>query len=251
MTDSTVPLEMKPSVTPPPLPVPDADGLRALDLLLRDRAAFLARLDDPGDRARLAKVLLMTSFLAAAAFGATLGAAHGGLQIMASALKLPVVVLLTAALTAPALSALHQAVAGRNDTGRELALVLAALTFGLLVAAALAPVVLLAEVAGVEYHRLVVLVVACCAVGGGSGFSLLLQGLSKPGTTDGRLVGLLFIAVVALVGSQLSWTLRPWLVRPQTVDAPFVRALEGSFLDALSLTADSARGRYAPAGEGR
>ena len=53
-------------------------------------------------------------------------------------------------------------------------------------------------------------------------------------------VGLVF----AGVGSQMSWTLRPFLVRPRTVQAPFLRDLEGSFLDSVGRSLDSAQGRF-------
>ena len=38
----------------------------------------------------------------------------------------------------------------------------------------------------------------------------------------------------ALVGGQLSWALRPYLVRPRTPDVPFVREVEGSLFDAIT-----------------
>ena len=34
--------------------------------------------------------------------------------------------------------------------------------------------------------------------------------------------------VFCMVGSQMAWTLRPYLVRPRTVSAPFVRGVEGT-----------------------
>ena len=47
-----------------------------------------------------------------------------------------------------------------------------------------------------------------------------------------------------LVGGQLAWALRPYLVRPRAVDVVFVRQVEGSMFDAVVEVLDSARGHY-------
>lgn len=46
--------------------------------------------------------------------------------------------------------------------------------------------------------------------------------------------------VFAAVGAQVSWTLRPFLVRLQTVNVPFVRNVDGSLYDALRQSLRSA-----------
>ncbi len=61
---------------------------------------------------------------------------------------------------------------------------------------------------------------------------LLFGGLARGGASGTR-VGIAFVTVFALVGAQTSWILRPFVVRPRTEHVPFVRALEGDFLDAL------------------
>jgi hypothetical protein len=50
--------------------------------------------------------------------------------------------------------------------------------------------------------------------------------------------------VFVVVGGQLSWALRPYLVRPRTEEVPFVREVEGGLLDAVSGAIRSARGIY-------
>jgi len=50
--------------------------------------------------------------------------------------------------------------------------------------------------------------------------------------------------VFSLVGGQLSWALRPYLVRPRTPDVPFVREVEGSLFDSVTGAMQSARGIY-------
>ena len=47
-----------------------------------------------------------------------------------------------------------------------------------------------------------------------------------------------------MVGAQLAWTLRPYLVRPRAPEAPFVRDIEGSLFEAFRETVQSAQGIY-------
>ena len=59
--------------------------------------------------------------------------------------------------------------------------------------------------------------------------------------------------VFALVGGQLSWSLRPYLLRPRTPEVPFLRDTEGSLVDSIAGAMRSARGiysrDYAPLGD--
>lgn len=227
----------------PAEPLAPAAGLALVDRLLRDQRTVLARIDRGEELGALARTCVITIAAAAAIFGATLGAHRGGLQIAYAAIKLPLVLLLTAGLATPALTALDAAVGGRADLRRDLATVLAALALAAMLCAATAPLVLLADRLGAGYHDIILLTVACCGAGGLGGFVFFLRALARRGGPR-RLVGGVFLAVCAVVGCQLAWTLRPWAVRPRTVEVPFVRAIEGSFLDALGGTLDSARGIY-------
>ncbi len=186
----------------------------------------------------------LTIAVGAGSFGAVLGAYRGGVQILFAGIKLPLVVLLTAAICAPALSAINGAMGRSFDLRRDLAIVLVALATGCLALAAMAPIVLFGQMWGLGYHELVLLAVMCCTVAGAFGFVPLLVGLWQTGR-EGVIwtIGALFL-VFALVGSQMSWTLRPYLLRPRTEEVPFVRQVEGSFLDSVFTSLSSANGRY-------
>ncbi|MCB9727380.1 MAG: hypothetical protein H6746_02730 [Deltaproteobacteria bacterium] len=226
-------------------PAPVAAGSMAgvIDALLRDRSSFLAALADRRRHADLARALTLTVLASGAVLGAVLGLVRGGLQIPYAALKLPLVVLFTAALSAPALSALRQVADGSADRRQDLLIVLGALALGTLLAAALSPLLLLATIFDVQYHDLVLLTVALCAVSGAGGLGLLLRGLRAAMRGRQRLVGVAFVAIFCLVGARMSWTLRPWLVRPRTPEVVFVRGIEGSFFGAVLGTQATASGR--------
>ncbi len=230
----------------PPRPEAPASLPGVVDAILRDRGAFLEALRDHGRHADLARALTITVLVAGAVLGAVLGLVRGGLQIPYAAIKLPLVVLFTAGLCAPALTALrhvaHPELPSRPERREDLLLILGSMALGTLLAAALSPLLLLATVFDVRYHDLILLTVAICAVSGAGGLLLLQKGLRAAMPRGQRLVGVAFIALFCLVGAQMSWTLRPWLVRPRTPVVVFLRGVEGNFFGAVLGTQATAMG---------
>lgn len=208
--------------------------LRTMDLLLRDLPSLLKRIEKGEHLAELARSFILTIVFSTVIFGIGLGACHGGIQILYSALKFPVIVLATAVICTPALSALNSAVGRPVSYQKDLALMLASVAAGSLAIAALTPVLLLARLNDLEYLSYVSLAIGCCLVGGGLGISVLIRGAWRAGKQGlfWVLGGLLSISL--LVSSQLIWTSRPYLLRPGVEEVPFVRSIEGSFLDAVT-----------------
>lgn len=225
-------------------PAPPPASLGLVDQLLRNRAAILARIDRGHDLTALARTMIVTIAVSTALVGASIGSYRGGVQIAYAAIKVPLVLLLTAALCAPTLTALNLALGRPASLPRDLARFLAALGFGSLVLLAEAPLLLLARSIELDYHRTTLLLVGCFAVAGGASVSMLGAALLRTAARSAGAVLAAALAVFALVGGQMAWTLRPYLVRPRTPDAPFVRDLEGSLYESVLDTARSARGDY-------
>jgi hypothetical protein len=229
------------SIGPGTKALEDEGPLVVIDQLLRDRRRFLARIEDARDLTMVARTLIITIAVSSGIFGAALGAYREGAQILFAAIKLPLVVLLTAGIAAPAVSAARRAIQGGSHVQRDAILVLSSLALGSLIIAALVPIVLLAEFFHASYHAMIMLAVVCCAVGGAMGLAMFVRGIGD----DARwMISAVSLAVFALVGTQMSWTFRPYLVRPRSEAVPFVRAVEGSFLDAVWTTKDSIAGIY-------
>lgn len=226
----------------PTEPLPPLVGLALVDGLLRDQRRVLDRIDRGEALGDLVRTCALTIAASAAVLGAAIGWQRGGAQVAFAAIKLPLVLLLTAGIVTPALSALDHAVGGRGDLRRDLAGVLAALALAGLLMAATAPLVLLGG-AVLGYHGTILMIVACCGLGGLGGLLFFGRALLRRGEGR-RLTGLLFLGLAAVVGSQMAWTLRPWVVRPQSPEVVFVRDLEGSFLQSVWGSYDSARGIY-------
>jgi hypothetical protein len=212
-------------------------GAALVDLLLRDRRAALARVRDadPADLAGVVRAMVATIAVCAAIVGAALGSDRGGVQIAYAAVKLPVVMLGAAVLSAPALTAIGGALGRPVRLVHDLAVVITALAFGALVLVAGTPLLLLAHAAGVGYHATILLVVAVFAAAGLATLRVVV-GAFAGDAAPGRRAGVLALcATLAVVGGQLAWALRPYLVRPalRGQDAAFVEPREGSLIDAV------------------
>ena len=228
-------------------------ALVTVDHLLRDRGSIYARIANDDDLAGLARAMIITIVAAAAVFGGAVGAHRGGLQILYAAIKFPLVLLLTAAVCAPTLTAINSALGRASGARRDLALILSSLALVALVLAAAAPIMMLGAPLGLSgegrnpllaYHDMALVMAGACAAAGAAGLAMFWRGLGRV-DRQGRLpAAALVLAVFALVGAQMAWTLRPYLVRPRSPEVVFVRGLEGGLFDAVRQTADSARGRF-------
>jgi hypothetical protein len=219
-------------------------ALGMIDLLLRDREGMLARIREGSELAAIMRTMIATIAVTMAIVGATLGSYRGGIQIAYAAIKLPVVLLGTAALSAPALSAIGAALGRRSRLAADLALVMTALAFGSLLLVACTPLIMLGRSVDLDYHRMILAVVAMFAIAGSAALRMICRGVALEAAPGWRTAVAGLCVVFSLVGGQLSWALRPYLVRPRTPDVPFVRDVEGSLFDSVTGAMQSARGIY-------
>jgi hypothetical protein len=233
--------------------------LGVLDSLLRDRGAVCERIAAERDLPALVRTMLIAVIAGGAIFGAAVGAYRGGIQIAYGAMKFPLVLLLTAAVCAPTLTAVQSALGRPASFRRDLALVTSSLALTALVLAAAAPLMVLGAPPGLssartdrllDYHGMALLLFGACAAGGVAGLALFWRGLSGQAAAGaqrapGRIAVVLPVLLVfTLVGAQMAWTLRPYLVRPRSPEVVLVRSLEGSLLQAVGQSVRSARGQY-------
>lgn len=242
-----VPAARKVEVAPrllPATPVVDAaPGLEGVDQLLRRPSAFLAAVEAKEVPATVVRTLLVTTLAGAGIFGAAMGAFRPGPQILSAAVKLPLVLLFTAGATVPAYSAARWVAGAQVSLRKDVLLFLGTLGLTSLVLAALAPVVLLAVLAGVSYHDTILTVVGCAGLAGVVGLATFARAARRR-AGPGRLSAALCAATVfTLVGTQMAWTLRPFVARPRA-EFELVRPVEGSFLESVRTSARSAQGIY-------
>lgn len=215
-----------------------------IEQLLRDRSALYQAIEEETHSEAIMRTMLLTIFVGAGVFGAAIGNYRGGVQTLYAATKFPLVVLGTAAICAPVLTTLEMALGRRARWRRDLLLVASAMAMGTLVLIALAPLIVLADVFKVEYHRFILLIALCFAGAGTAALRALRLGIVALSRSfaGGRTLALLI--VFAIVGMQMSWTFRPYVVRPRATTVPFVRSLDGSLVEAMVTSWRSAQGQY-------
>lgn len=227
----------------------------------------------PGDVARrcrqghaledLARTSLLLTFGGTAAFGFVLGMSRDVQQAMASALKLPLVWVITLALCAPAFYAVA-AVCGQGMRFRGMVtLLLAATARASLVLFALLPMLWLVcdlfAGSSTLYHKTTMFAAGIYACSGVAALGIVVRAFAQ-GAHRLPLFGA-FVAIFFLVAGQTAWSLRPFVGRPSQDDVPWVRTPEDTFLSATRTGWNSARGIYrakasvdeatGPRGEGR
>jgi len=210
--------------------------------LLRSPSEVARRCAEEDRLPELSGISLLAIFAGAAAFGGVLGSFRGEAQILFAGGKLPVAMLATLAVCVPAFGGLAAALGRPWPLRRIVALVLAAAARAALLLLALAPVLWLAVDWGLSYHRTAVLAACVYGAAGLAALGILLRGL---GPGEGRVItAVAFVAVFLAVGGQTAWILRPYLGRPALGSVPLLREREGSFADAVVMSARSSVGIF-------
>jgi hypothetical protein len=210
--------------------------------LLRSPADIAVCCREDRDTRAIAVTSLIAVVLGAAAFGGVIGSFRGGAQIAYAALKIPLALVATLAVCAPAFHALAAGLGRAWPMRSIIALALAAAGRSSLVLLALSPALWLLFDFGLDYHAAALAASLAYAIAGLAAMGILVRGL---GPGSGRaLTATLFVGVFFAVGGQSSWILRPYLVRPKTEHVPFLRAREGGFADSLRRSSRSAAGIY-------
>jgi hypothetical protein len=200
-----------------------------LNRILRAPAGVAEQCRSDRDVAAIARTALITLAVAATAFGAAVGSWRGGTQIAFAALKMPIGIIGTLALAAPAFYVLT-AIFGRPWPLRPvLSLVLSAGARFALVLLAMTPPLWLTIDFGAPYDAIKLVATVAYGLAGLAGLEVLVRGLGDgPGK---RMTIALFVAVFLLIGAQNAWVLRPYLGTPGAEDvALFTREREGGLV---------------------
>lgn len=182
--------------------------------------------------------------IGAGTFGAVLATSRGGVQLLYSALKLPLALLVTLMLVIPAFHAIAGALGKQLAFRGVVALSLAATARAALLLVAFAPLMWLALDLGLGYHDGVLLAVLCYGAAGLAALRLWLHGVGVG--ARGALIVFVSALVVCPVGGQTAWLFRPFFGRPAQAEVPFLRHKESSVLDAVYTSARSSVGLFDP-----
>ena len=234
-----------------------ASLFRDVDSLLRGRFSrpglpAAGRADLPVPRLLAVALLLGAGYGACMGlFGAMRGGTDGWMQLVACVTKVPLLFLLTLVVTFPSLyvsSALHDA---PIEPAATLRLLLIAIAVDLALLASLGPVVAFFTVSTTSYPFMVLLNVVVFALAGLAGLAVIRRALEslfaeergadepdgarrRPAArASSRFVFKAWLVIVAVVGAQLGWVLRPFVGAPGLPFAWF-RSRESNFFEACA-----------------
>jgi hypothetical protein len=208
----------------PPLDAADSFGAKLAALtgeILRRQGDYVETalaLEGLGEQVLLLAVAiaLLSSF-----YGLFLGASAGMRQSLASAVKTPLLFLLSLAICLPFLHVINALAGAQLAFLQTAALILFAVTLNCVILASFAPIAGFFSFSGSGYHFMRVMHVAIFAFSGAWSMMALRSGLAELNRTQPDLLpaqglGILnaWMVVYGFVGMQMAWALRPFLGAP-------------------------------------
>src|SRR4051812_13114101 len=220
------------------------NGLLIIERILRDRDSIWRQIGDERDLGQLIVQMLGSSAIALACYGAVLGASHSIAMSALSAVKLPLLFLVTPAICLPTLYLFNLVFGARLSVRQALALILVAITVTATLTLAFAPISLFFLLSASSYQFFKLLNVSIMTLTGFVGLSFLVAGMRSMNTLarattfagapdqaaetsaeaipgnqpkapalSERPVNMsllnVWILLYGFVGTQLAWTLRP------------------------------------------
>src|SRR3954466_9424166 len=157
--------------------VANASGLLVIERILRDRQGIWQQIVDDRDLPRLTSQMVISSVVALAVYGAVLGSFNGVLMALTSAVKLPLLFMVTLAICLPTLYLFNLVFGARLSIRQSLSLVMVALTVTAMLALAFAPISLFFLITAPDYGFFKLLNVAILGLSALVGLRFLTGGM--------------------------------------------------------------------------
>ena len=170
-------------------------------------------------------------------YGATMGLYSGGLQIVYSAVKVPMLLLISLYLTVPSYYVLYSLLGGKRSLRQTATLLLSGFTIMATILLAFVPVnlffIITTPRSSDAHSFTAILNIAIFTLGGFFALIYLIKGakiLYKEPSEEWKPAFLVGSVILMFVGTQLAWVLRPFFNYYEF----FIRPLEGNFYTAVS-----------------
>ena len=211
-----------------------ASSLSAYVTSFQDREKFLASLTS--DEIPLSRHLRETVWLIllTAAYGGIMGCYGGAMHALASAVKLPILFLLSILICFPPFFMLQQILGSKIGIRPMFGIILAGFAMMALILASFSPIIIFFMITGDNYSFIKLLHVAVLGLAGLIGMKTILDALKyacekrnvypKIGVTVFRC----WVLILAFVGMQLGWNLRPFVGSPD-LQFEWVRQRQSNF----------------------
>jgi hypothetical protein len=203
-----------------------------IEHILRNRKDFFDEIQASNELVTKIRDMLISSISFFALYGAVMGSSNSALQALCSAIKLPILFLITLIICLPTLYFFNLLFGSRLTLPQTLALILTSISVTAVLTLSFAPISLFFWLTAPHYQFFKLLNVAILTLTGFFGLTFLVSGMDHVQQEDRRMArGLIlwmWIFVYGFVGTQMAWTLRPFLGAPE---APFqvFRHLESNF----------------------
>ena len=210
------------------------NNLAIIETILRNRRQFFIKIQKNMELGRKMRAMLISSIAFFALHGAVMGSTHSLRQTLSSAVKLPLLFLATLIVCLPTLYFFNLIFGSNQSLAQNFTLILTAITVTAVLLLSFAPIVLFFLLTTSHYQFFKLLNVGVFAITGIVGVIFLSQGMrivsasGKEGAGARRNVVRLWILIYAFVGSQMAWTLRPFIGAPG-LQFELFRQLGGNF----------------------
>jgi hypothetical protein len=200
-----------------------AQHLAIVEVILRQPEQFFLEIREGIDLSGKIRSMTIASTVFLALCGAVLGSSSGiaGIgQAVSSAVKLPILFLLTSIICLPTLYLFNTLFGARQSIRQNLALYLAPITIMTVMLFGFAPIILFFLITVSDYQFFKLLNVAVFGISGLIGMWFLLKGMwiisedEDDGVRIRRLTLLFWICLYTFVGCQMAWALRPFIGDP-------------------------------------
>jgi hypothetical protein len=182
-------------------------------------------------------------------YGVVMGSYHSFIQSIVAGLKVTVLFLATLIICFPSFFVIQQVLGSKMTLRQMIIIVLSGFVLTSAIAFSFAPIIILFQITGGNYHFLQLLHVAIFIFSGIFGMRLMIDALKfaceKKDTYPqiGVMVFRIWIIILAFVGIQLAWNLRPFLCEKDE-EFKLFRKYEGNFYTAIIYSIQQLSSKY-------
>jgi hypothetical protein len=171
-------------------------------------------------------------------YGVVMGSYHSFIQCIAAGIKVTLLFLFTLLICFPSFFVIQQVLGSKMSLRHMIIITLSGFVLTTTIALSFSPIIIFFQITGGNYHFLQLLHVAIFIFSGIFGMRLMIDALKFACETKntypqiGVTVFRIWIIILAFVGIQLSWSLRPFLCE-KNEEFKLFRKYEGNFYTAI------------------
>jgi hypothetical protein len=216
-----------------------------VEAIFRNRFGFFAEIRDGEKLPEKIRAMLISGLVFVGLYGAAMGATHSLLQSISSLVKLPVLFFATLTICTPSLYIFNLLFGSKQTLLQNITLILTGMTVTAVLLFGFAPIVLFFLMTSSQYEFFKLLNVVFFTIAGFTGVFFLGVGMqsvtsayAKPddsaeGKRIRRIIFALWVVLYGFVGSQMAWTLAPFIGAPREPFIVFAQSGGNFYADVL------------------